>query len=65
MGDVITFGAGEQFEKIYDFASRQNLRVVGGTGLTVGAAGGWITGGGHSLLSNELGNYLLLPCQLE
>ncbi|KAL2813870.1 FAD-binding domain-containing protein [Aspergillus granulosus] len=55
VGDVITFGAGQQFAGIYKFAHEHNYRVVGGSSNTVGAAGGWITGGGHSLLSNELG----------
>ncbi|KAL2842591.1 FAD-binding domain-containing protein [Aspergillus pseudodeflectus] len=55
VGDVITFGAGQQFAGIYKFAHEHNYRVVGGSSSTVGAAGGWITGGGHSLLSNELG----------
>ncbi|KAL4860880.1 hypothetical protein BDV12DRAFT_204599 [Aspergillus spectabilis] len=55
VGDVITFGAGQQFAGIYEFAHEHNYRVVGGSSSTVGAAGGWITGGGHSLLSNELG----------
>ncbi|KAL4874763.1 hypothetical protein BJY04DRAFT_233302 [Aspergillus karnatakaensis] len=55
VGDVISFGAGQQFAGIYEFAREHNYRVVGGTSNTVGAAGGWITGGGHSLLSNELG----------
>ncbi|KAL4985204.1 hypothetical protein BDW68DRAFT_148011 [Aspergillus falconensis] len=54
-GDVITFGAGQQFSGIYEFAHQHNYRVVGGSSNTVGAAGGWITGGGHSMLSNELG----------
>lgn len=58
MGDVLTFGAGEQFQAIYDLAFRNNVRFVGGTGMTVGAAGGWITGGGHGILSNELGTPL-------
>jgi hypothetical protein len=48
VGDVITFGAGQQFAGIYKFAHEHNYRVVGG-----------ITGGGHSLLSNELGKYII------
>ena len=55
VGDVITFGAGQEFEGIYEFAHSHNYRVVGGSSSSVGAAGGWITGGGHSMLSNELG----------
>ncbi|PYH88394.1 FAD-binding domain-containing protein [Aspergillus ellipticus CBS 707.79] len=55
VGDVVTFGAGQQFQGIYEFAQERNYRVVGGTSNSVGAAGGWITGGGHSILTNELG----------
>ncbi|KAL4890020.1 FAD-binding domain-containing protein [Aspergillus ambiguus] len=54
-GNVVTFGAGQEFQGIYDFAHAHNVRVVGGTSSSVGAAGGWITGGGHSMLSNEFG----------
>lgn len=54
-GNVITFGAGQQFDGIYQFAQKNNVTVVGGSSATVGAAGGWITGGGHSALSVTLG----------
>ncbi|KAL4876180.1 hypothetical protein BJY04DRAFT_231890 [Aspergillus karnatakaensis] len=54
-GDSITFGAGQQFGGIYDFVEANGYRIAGGSSLTVGAAGGWITGGGHSMLTNELG----------
>ncbi|KAL5335987.1 hypothetical protein BJX70DRAFT_304232 [Aspergillus crustosus] len=54
-GDSITFGAGQQFGGIYDFVEEHGYRIAGGSSLTVGAAGGWITGGGHSMLTNELG----------
>ena len=57
IGDALTFGAGQQFKEIYDFAFQHNLRFVGGTGSSVGASGGWIAGGGHSILSNELGKW--------
>jgi FAD/FMN-containing dehydrogenase len=54
-GNVITFGAGQQFDGIYQFAQKNNVTVVGGSSATVGAAGGWITGGGHSAISVTLG----------
>ncbi|KAL3479627.1 hypothetical protein BJX99DRAFT_267991 [Aspergillus californicus] len=54
-GDCITFGAGQQFGGIYDFVKAHGYRIAGGSYSNVGAAGGWITGGGHSLLTNELG----------
>ncbi|KAL4786088.1 hypothetical protein BJX76DRAFT_346522 [Aspergillus varians] len=55
VGDVIAFGAGQQFGGVYDFANAHGYRVVGGTSPSVGIAGGWTAGGGHSMLSNELG----------
>ena len=54
-GNVVTFGADQQFDGIYQVAQQNNVTVVGGSSATVGAAGGWITGGGHSALSVKLG----------
>lgn len=54
-GKTVTFGAGQGFDGIYKFADQHNVTVVGGSSQTVGAAGGWITGGGHSALSPTLG----------
>jgi len=54
-GKVVTFGAGQQFEGIYKFAEANKVTVVGGDGATVGAAGGWVTAGGHGLLSPVFG----------
>lgn len=36
-------------------ADQRNLMVVGGSSWSVGAAGGWILGGGHSSLSPQYG----------
>jgi hypothetical protein len=36
--------------KLYNAVQAQGRTVVGGAGGTVGAAGGWIMGGGHSAL---------------
>ena len=55
VGDGVTIGAGQGFEGIYEFAEANNITVVGGSDRTVGAAGGWLNGGGHSALSNTLG----------
>ncbi|KAF8152983.1 FAD-binding domain-containing protein [Crassisporium funariophilum] len=52
---AVTFGAGEQFEEIYTFADENGLEVVGGSDQSVGAAGGWGQGGGHSSLTPVLG----------
>ena len=48
-------GAGQDFDGLYSFCEANNCTVVGGSARTVGPAGGWIAGGGHSALSNTLG----------
>jgi FAD/FMN-containing dehydrogenase len=55
VGRVVTFGAGQQFDGIYKFAEANKVTVLGGSSATVGAAGGWITGGGHGMLSPVFG----------
>jgi FAD/FMN-containing dehydrogenase len=40
---------------LYAFAESNNITIVGGSARTVGAAGGWLAGGGHGALSNTLG----------
>jgi hypothetical protein len=40
---------------IYDDAARHNVTVVGGSARTVGAAGGYLTGGGHSPFAHWYG----------
>ena len=40
---------------VYQAAAQQRVIVVGGHARTVGAAGGWLTGGGHSAWSNLYG----------
>lgn len=40
---------------MYEAADAKNLLVVGGHSTSVGAAGGWILGGGHSSLSPQYG----------
>ncbi|KAF8873597.1 FAD-binding domain-containing protein, partial [Gymnopilus junonius] len=52
---AVTYGAGSQFQEIYQFAHDNNLLLVGGSDQSVGAAGGWHQGGGHSPLSPTLG----------
>jgi FAD/FMN-containing dehydrogenase len=48
-------GAGVQWYEAYNAAKAQGRIVVGGGGGSVGAAGGWIMGGGHSPLSPRHG----------
>ncbi|CCO31325.1 hypothetical protein BN14_05364 [Rhizoctonia solani AG-1 IB] len=52
---AITYGAGQDFASLYEFAEANNVTFLGGTDKTVGAAGGWVQGGGHGILSNTLG----------
>ncbi|KAI0635700.1 hypothetical protein C8Q77DRAFT_1099088 [Trametes polyzona] len=54
---VITLGAGVQWHEAYDAADANNRTMVGGiaAGGSVGSAGGWLLGGGHSALSPTYG----------
>lgn len=51
----VFMGAGQGFLGLYQFAEANGITIVGGSSPTVGTAGGWITGGGHSSISNTLG----------
>lgn len=53
--DAVIFQAGTGFLELYEFAEANGITVIGGSSETVGASGGWISGGGHSSLSNTLG----------
>lgn len=48
-------GAGVQGFEAYYAANAQDLRVLGGDQPTIGLAGGWTQGGGHSPLSSIYG----------
>ena len=58
---AVTFGAGVQWHDAYDFVQKHGCTVVGGAAHTVGAAGGWVMGGGHSPLSPMFGLGTVLP----
>ncbi|KAH7232093.1 hypothetical protein B0J15DRAFT_539316 [Fusarium solani] len=53
-GDAVTIGAGAQMYDVYSATDKFNHTIVGGGAKSVGA-GGYITGGGHSLLSARFG----------
>jgi len=53
-GGAVTAAAGTQMEEMYELTDKYNETVVGGTGPTV-SVGGYLTGGGHSLLSARYG----------
>jgi FAD/FMN-containing dehydrogenase len=52
---AITFGAGVLWSEAFDFIEKHGQFVVGGAVASVGAAGGWVMGGGHSALSPAFG----------
>ncbi|KAF4449047.1 hypothetical protein F53441_7697 [Fusarium austroafricanum] len=52
--DAVTVGAGAQMYDVYSALDKLGRVVVGGGGKTVGL-GGYVTGGGHGLLSTKHG----------
>ncbi|KAI0191910.1 FAD binding domain protein [Astrocystis sublimbata] len=54
-GPAIKMGAGAQAFNVYGAAAARGLRVVGGECPTVGLAGGYLQGGGHSALGSTYG----------
>ena len=54
---AITFGAGVQWAEAYAAANASGRFMLGGVspGGSVGAAGGWILGGGHGALAPKYG----------
>ncbi|KMP02044.1 hypothetical protein CISG_09300 [Coccidioides immitis RMSCC 3703] len=52
---AVTLQAGEQWLDVYRAAAENGVIVVGGSARTVGAAGGYLTGGGHSPFSHFYG----------
>lgn len=50
MGSAVTIGAGARLQGIYAEAAAHNKSVIIGLSHTVGAAGGYMQGGGHSPL---------------
>ncbi|RDW74452.1 FAD-binding oxidoreductase [Aspergillus mulundensis] len=54
-GKAMKVGSGVQVFHAYSAAHKAGLRVVGGTCSTIGMAGGYTQGGGHSMLSTAYG----------
>ena len=52
---MFTFGAGVQWTEAYEAARQHNRAIVGATSRSVGTAGGWLAGGGHSIISSNYG----------
>ncbi|KAK7470125.1 hypothetical protein VKT23_001566 [Stygiomarasmius scandens] len=55
--NVLTLQSGVQWFEAYDAAQANGRMIVGGlsAGASVGAAGGWISGGGHSAFAPQYG----------
>jgi len=52
---AFTFGAGVQWLEAYEAARQRNRDIVGARSQSVGAAGGWFAGGGHSPIAPNYG----------
>jgi len=63
---AITLGAGVQWHEAYDAVNQYGRMMVGGASLggSVGAAGGWLQGGGHSALSPTYGLGMAVNCRI-
>jgi FAD/FMN-containing dehydrogenase len=53
--NAITVGAGAYWQQVYSFAEANNITAIGGYHQTIAASGGWLQGGGHSVLSPSYG----------
>ncbi|KAI1782089.1 FAD-binding domain-containing protein [Ganoderma leucocontextum] len=53
--NAITTGAGVITQDLYEFADSVNRTIIGGYHQTVGFSGGYLLGGGHSILSPVYG----------
>ncbi|KDQ14470.1 hypothetical protein BOTBODRAFT_342903 [Botryobasidium botryosum FD-172 SS1] len=53
--NAVTVAAGHHFTDVYKAADAHGRTVLGGATSSVGAAGGWALGGGHSFLSPQYG----------
>ncbi|KAH7886480.1 hypothetical protein F5I97DRAFT_1829115 [Phlebopus sp. FC_14] len=55
--DAVTLSAGVEWQEAYGTVNQYGRMMVGGisAGGSIGAAGGWLAGGGHSILSPNYG----------
>ncbi len=54
-GPAVTVGAGVLLKPLYDAVAKHNVTVIAGSSHTVGIAGGYLQGGGHSPLGTWKG----------
>ena len=52
---AVTLGAGVQLQDMYAYLGTQGVMAVGGSARTVAAAGGYLQGGGHSIMGYVAG----------
>ena len=64
---VFTFGAGVQWFEAYAAGQQHNRIIVGGYSErgSVGAAGGWLQGGGHGAIAPKYGLGKFKPVRLD
>ncbi|CAF4966777.1 unnamed protein product [Rotaria sp. Silwood1] len=55
ISNAVRIGAGVQWGEVYRWLNEYNLTAIGGASATVGVAGGYLQGGGHSPLSRWKG----------
>ncbi len=54
-GRAVRYGAGVEAWEMYNFMAANNITLVAPGGTTVGGAGGWLSGGGHSSITSAYG----------
>jgi FAD/FMN-containing dehydrogenase len=54
-GMAAQFGAGLEAWEVYNHMAAEDVTIVAAGGSTVGGSGGWMTGGGHSLITSRYG----------
>lgn len=55
MGNAVTIGSGVALRTLYEATKAREMIFVGGTAQEVAVAGGYLQGGGHSILSPKYG----------
>lgn len=55
LGPAVTIGAGVNLKQLYSATKEKGVTVAAGSSHTVGAAGGYIQGGGHGILGHWKG----------
>lgn len=64
-GPALKVGAGVVGFELYEAAEKYGVTAVGGEGMSVGYAGGYLAGGGHSPMNNVHGMAADQVCDTE